>query len=108
MLVAVFQMTGGAVCISAGQSAFINRLLYYLNSIAPGIDAARIVTIGASDLRGQVSPGETDAVLQAYLGALKDTFALGVGFAGCAFLASWIAPIKNLANGSKVNVMAAL
>ena len=108
MLVAVFQMTGGAVCISAGQSAFINRLLYYLKSIAPGIDAARIVTIGASDLRGQVSSGDIDAVLQAYLGALKDTFALGVGFAGCAFLASWIAPIRNLANGSKVNVMAAL
>ncbi len=101
-------MTGGAVCISAGQSAFINRLLYYLKSIAPGIDAARIVTIGASDLRGQVSAGDIDLVLQAYLGALKDTFALGVGFAGCAFLASWIAPIRNLANGSKVNVMAAL
>ncbi|KAM3478621.1 hypothetical protein MY5147_002133 [Beauveria neobassiana] len=107
-IILFFQMTGGAVCISAGQSAFINRLLYYLKSIAPGIDAAHIVTIGASDLRSQVSASDIDFVLQAYLGALKDTFALGVGFAGCAFLASWIAPIKNLANGSKVNVMAAL
>ncbi|KAM3502074.1 hypothetical protein MY10362_005101 [Beauveria mimosiformis] len=107
-IILFFQMTGGAVCISAGQSAFINRLLYYLKSIAPGIDAARIVTIGASDLRSQVSSSDIDFVLQAYLGALKDTFALGVGFAGCAFLASWIAPIRNLANGSKVNVMAAL
>ncbi|TQV91954.1 MFS gliotoxin efflux transporter GliA [Cordyceps javanica] len=107
-IILFFQMTGGAVCISAGQSAFINRLLYYLRSIAPGIDAARIVTIGASDLRAQVSSVEIDSVLQAYLGALKDTFALGVGFAGCAFLASWIAPIRNLANGSKVNVMAAV
>ncbi|OAA57313.1 MFS multidrug transporter [Cordyceps fumosorosea ARSEF 2679] len=107
-IILFFQMTGGAVCISAGQSAFINRLLYYLHSIAPGIDAARIVTIGASDLRAQVSAADIDAVLQAYLGALKDTFALGVGFAGCAFLASFIAPIRNLSNGSKVNVMAAL
>ncbi|KAM3507422.1 hypothetical protein MY11210_007146 [Beauveria gryllotalpidicola] len=107
-IILFFQMTGGAVCISAGQSAFINRLLYYLKSIAPGIDAARIVTIGASDLRSQISLSDIDFVLQAYLGALKDTFALGVGFAGCAFLASWIAPIRNLANGSKVNVMAAL
>ncbi|KAM3439702.1 hypothetical protein NHJ13734_003583 [Beauveria thailandica] len=107
-IILFFQMTGGAVCISAGQSAFINRLLYYLKKIAPGIDAARIVTIGASDLRSQVSSSDIDFVLQAYLGSLKDTFALGVGFAGCAFLASWIAPIRNLANGSQVNVMAAL
>ncbi|KAM3560145.1 hypothetical protein MY1884_003094 [Beauveria asiatica] len=107
-IILFFQMTGGAVCISAGQSAFINRLLYYLKKIAPGIDAARIVTIGASDLRSRVSSSDIDFVLQAYLGSLKDTFALGVGFAGCAFLASWIAPIRNLANGSQVNVMAAL
>lgn len=103
----VFQMTGGAVCISAGQSAFINRLLYYLKTMAPGVDAARIVTIGASDLRSQVSPGQIALVLQAYLGGLKDTFALGVGFAGCAFLASWIAPIRNLGSG-KAAVMTAV
>lgn len=92
----VFQMAGGAICISAGQATFANRLLLSLRRTAPQIDAGRIVTIGASDLRRDIAAGQIELVLLSYMEGIKDTFALGIALAGCAFLSSWIAPISSL------------
>nr|POE79474.1 mfs gliotoxin efflux transporter glia [Quercus suber] len=92
-----FQMTGGAICISAGQSLFTNRLLHTLRYLAPQMDAREILQIGASDLRQKVAASQLPGVLQAYMIGIKDTFALGIALAGCAFLCTWIAPISRLA-----------
>jgi MFS transporter, DHA2 family, glioxin efflux transporter len=105
---AVFQMMGGTMCISAGQSIFGNTLLQSLRNIAPQIDAATVVTIGASDLRQALPADQIEVVLISYMAGLRNTFALGIAIAGCAFVCSWIAPILSIkkANMSPAEAMA--
>ncbi|KAL2863962.1 MDR family MFS transporter [Aspergillus lucknowensis] len=67
-IILFFQTTGGTICISAGQSAFLNRLLYHLHRIAPEIDANWVVTIGASELRRALGPDQIGPVLQVVYG----------------------------------------
>lgn len=92
----VFQMTGGAICISVGQSTFANRLLVSLRRTAPRIDASRVVAVGAADLRREIVSDQIGLVLSSYMEGLKDTFALGVALAGFAFVSSWVAPFSRL------------
>jgi MFS transporter, DHA2 family, glioxin efflux transporter len=101
-------MMGGTMCISAGQSIFGNTLLQSLRNIAPQIDAATVVTIGASGLRQALPADQIEVVLISYMAGLRNTFALGIAIAGCAFVSSWIAPILSIknANMSPAEVMA--
>ncbi|KAJ5167105.1 MFS gliotoxin efflux transporter GliA [Penicillium canariense] len=95
-IILFFQMTGGTICISSGQGIFINRLLYHLSQIAPHIDTNTVLAAGASQLRQVIPADQIEFVLRAYSAGLKDTFALGIALAGCGFLTSWVAPVKDL------------
>jgi hypothetical protein len=101
-------MTGGTICISSGQAIFINRLLYHLAQIAPQIDTSTVLAAGASQLRQVIPADEIEFVLRAYFAGLKDTFALGIALAGCGFLTSWIAPMKDLKKIGRVGAESAL
>lgn len=92
----VFQMMGGTVCVSMGQSAFSNRILSNLASNAPGIDAARVLATGASELRSAFPPDQVGLILESYMDGLRVTFALSAALTGCSFLASWVAPIRSI------------
>jgi MFS transporter, DHA2 family, glioxin efflux transporter len=88
----VIQTLGGAFSTAAGQSAFINTLLHQLPIKAPTVDPAAVILAGASELHRVFPPDILPGVLEAYMLAIKAAFAVGLGFCGVAFLASWAVP----------------
>lgn len=70
--------------IVAGQSIFDNRLVQTLATIAPNVDAAQVLSTGASDIHKVYSGEVLEDVLKAYMTGIKDVFAcaLAVSLAG--------------------------
>lgn len=81
------QLVGGTLFVSAGQSAFVNRLLIILPSTAPDVPAGLVVATGAGALRETFTPEALSGVLLAYMGGIKTAFALSICGAGIAFIA---------------------
>ncbi|KAK5460830.1 hypothetical protein LTS15_002893 [Exophiala xenobiotica] len=91
-----FQTVGGAFSTSAGQSAFVNRLLATLPRTAPGVDPGMVLLTGASELHTVFPPDVLPGVLEAYMVGLKAAFAVAVAFSGIAFCCSLAIPTKRL------------
>lgn len=77
-----FQTIGGAFFVSAGQTAWANRLLSRIPVTAPGVDPGLVVATGATQLRHVFSAEEIPGILTAYMEGLKLTFALCIALAG--------------------------
>ena len=93
---AVFQTVGGAFTVSSAQAAFINQALDRLRTSAPGVDAARVIMTGASELRKEFTPDELPGVLVAYMQGIKAAFAVSIAFCGIAFLTTLAIPWSRL------------
>ncbi|RFU35724.1 hypothetical protein B7463_g572, partial [Scytalidium lignicola] len=91
-----FQTIGGAFSTSAGQSAFVNRLLATLPKTAPGVNPGLVLLTGASELHNVFPPDVLPGVLEAYMVGLKAAFAVAVAFSGVAFLCSLAIPTQKL------------
>ena len=96
MCYTVFQTIGGAFSTSAGQSAFVNRLLATLPKTAPGVSPGLVLLTGASELHNVFPPDVLPGVLEAYMVGLKAAFAVAVAFSGVAFLCSFAIPMRKL------------
>lgn len=96
MLLVVWQTVGGAFSTSAGQAAFVNRLLATLPRTAPGVDPGLVLLTGASELQNVFTPDVLPGILEAYMVGLKGAFAVAVSFSGVAFLCSLAIPMKRL------------
>jgi multisubunit Na+/H+ antiporter MnhC subunit len=83
----VFQTIGGSFFVSAGQSAFENRLIYSLAKNAPTVDPALVIATGATEIRTTFSGAELDGVLRSYLDGLHVVFILTIVIAGLSFFA---------------------
>lgn len=99
-LVVLFQLFGGAIFISCGQTIFTNRLMGALQRFAPEVDAEMVARWGAAELKHSVPVQSLDRVLQAYNYALVGTFYLGAAGALVAFFTSLGMGWRNL---KKVN-----
>ncbi|KAI1824145.1 MFS gliotoxin efflux transporter glia [Xylaria intraflava] len=91
-----FQTVGGAFTVSSGQAAFINQAINQLRTSAPGVDPARLISTGASELRTKFTSSELPGVIVAYMHGLKAVFAVSIGFLGIAFLTTLVIPWKIL------------
>ena len=87
-LVVLFQLFGGAIFISCGQTIFTNRFQAGLLRFAPEVDAQEVVRWGVAQLNLAVPEQSLDHVLQACNYALIRTFYLGVGGSFVAFFTS--------------------
>jgi hypothetical protein len=87
-LYAVFQTLGGAFGISAGQAAFVNRIIVSVPQTAPGVDPSVVVATGVTELRSVFPGNEITGILLAYMEGLRAAFAVGIAMAGMAFLIS--------------------
>ena len=89
----VFQTVGGAFFVSAGQTAFANRLLDRVPITAPGVSPSLVVSTGATQLRSVFSTTNIPGILVAYMDGIKLTFALAIALAGItlpiALFAKW-------------------
>lgn len=88
-----FQTIGGAFFVSAGQTAFSNRLLARAPVLVPGVSPALVLATGATELRAVFSPEQLPGIVHAYMDGVKLTFALAIAFAGVtlpvALFAKW-------------------
>ncbi|KAL4770595.1 MFS general substrate transporter [Aspergillus nidulans var. acristatus] len=91
----LFQTLGGAFCISAAQSAFVNTMIKKLATTAPDINPMLVVATGATQVR-EAFPDHLDGILQAYMAGLKATFAISIGTVGFATLLALFSPWKRL------------
>lgn len=78
-IILFFQTVGGAIMVSAAQSAFVNVLVKTLPYTAPTVDPAAVVATGATELRKVFSPEQVPGILTAYMKGLKITFAISLG-----------------------------
>lgn len=87
---------GGAVFITAGESAFENTLLKSASKYVPGIDPSHIISTGASNLGSVFQGDQLLGIKMAYVDGLKAAFAVTVGAAGLASVASLFLPWHTL------------
>lgn len=102
VLVSFMQTFGGAVMVAVAQSIFQDKLVHNLIRDVPGLDFAKVVAAGATNLRDVVKPEMLPAVLEAYSSAVTVSFYVGVVAAACmvfgALPIEWI-NVKNKAVG---------
>ncbi|KAK5053799.1 hypothetical protein LTR84_001761 [Exophiala bonariae] len=91
-----FSTIGGAFSTSAGQAAFINRLLAALPEKAPSVNPALVLVTGASELNKVFPKDVLPGILEAYMIGIKAAFAVAVAFCGMAFLCSLAIPMRKL------------
>lgn len=87
-LITVSSYLGGSFFVVAAQASFINRLLFLLPKMAPGVDPTKVVGTGATLLRTTFDPAHLPGILRAYMSGLRVTFAIAVGGIGVALLLS--------------------
>ena len=91
-----FQTIGGAFFVSAGQTAWANRLLSRLPVTAPSVNPKLVVATGATQLRTVFTEEQIPGILVAYMDGLKITFALVVALAGITVPIALFAKWKNV------------
>ncbi|GAM36832.1 hypothetical protein TCE0_018f06239 [Talaromyces pinophilus] len=91
----LFQTLGGAFCVSAAESAFVNTIIKKLATTAPDLNPMVVVATGATSIR-EAFPDHLDGVLQAYMAGLKTTFSISIGTVGFATLLALFSPWERL------------
>lgn len=84
--------------MSAAQSAFDNRLISTLSKNAPSVDPAKVILIGATDIRTAFPKPIVDGILLSYLDGLRLVFIIAIVLGGLSFVAAMFAP------GGKINI----
>lgn len=85
-----FQTMGGAVFVSAGQTAFENRLSHQIPITAPGIPPALIISTGATQLRKVFNAQQLPGILLAYVDGIHVTTELAIALAGISFIVAFL------------------
>lgn len=100
-----FQSIGGAFFVSAGQTAWANRLLSRIPVTAPSVDPKLVIATGATQLRhvfSAFSAEQIPGILTAYMDGLKVAFALIVALAGITVPIALAAKWRNIKPGAAV------
>jgi hypothetical protein len=93
---AVFQFISSAIGIATAQIIFTNRLIESLPNHAPGIDAARVLAVGATGLRVAFPSSQLPGILRSYMIGLKDAWLMSLGLSGTTFIMSLLLGWKSL------------
>lgn len=95
-IILFFQTIGGAIFVSAAQSAFVNKIINTITTTAPNVAPLQIIGTGATMLRTVFTGEELDGVLIAYMEGLKVAFAIATAGVGMAFVVSLFSSWKRL------------
>ena len=71
---------------------------------APGVDAAKVVITGATQLRTAFAAGQVPGIIRAYMGGIKLALAIPIAGNGIAFVLSvciWLSNWRKLELGTK-------
>jgi hypothetical protein len=100
------QTLGGALFISVGQNVFQNELIKNLVAVVPGLNADKVVNVGATQLQSVIPPQYLSGVLVAYNESLVKTFYVVVAMSAVSLLGSALVP-WNSVKGKKIEMGAA-
>ena len=95
-VVLFFQTIGGALFVSAGETAFENKLINSLSTNAPSVTPAVIVATGASDLHNTFQGAVLNGILHSYIDGLRIAFAIGIALAGLSIFPALLSPWKKI------------
>jgi len=88
--IVVFSQTfGGSLFLSLGELVFSNGLNHGLKQYAPAVNAAAVISAGATGIRQVVSAGDLAGVLQAYTLAIDHVFYLALGSSAMTSVFCW-------------------
>ncbi|TPX11354.1 uncharacterized protein E0L32_001172 [Thyridium curvatum] len=108
-MVLFFQCIGGAVFVTAAQTAFVNKLTQTLASTLPAVDPAKVVTTGATEIRSVFPAGQVPVIVSSYMAGIKVAIAIAIAGAGLGFLITlftrWEKP--KLSEGHKESMIVA-
>ena len=85
-----FQTLAGAIFISVAQGIFSNELVRAVAQNAPSVDAAKVLLVGATDIRNAYSPEIVPAIIQSFMDALRNTYILAIACAGLSAVTAFI------------------
>jgi hypothetical protein len=90
-IVMLVQTLSGAIFIAIGQAVLQNKLVQNLDSAFPngGLNASRLSTVGATQLRSLVPSKDLQAVLAAYNSALTKVFTVAVVMSALSIIGSF-------------------
>jgi MFS transporter, DHA2 family, glioxin efflux transporter len=90
------QTVGGAVFVSAGQSALSNVVLKKLPIYAPSVDPAQVFAVGSTQLKTVFSAQQLPEIQHAYMDGLHAAWAIAIASAGVATIVSLFGKWRNL------------
>lgn len=82
-----FELLGAAVFVPTAQNIFSDRLLHNVAKFAPEVDPAAVLDHGAGKMSDAFDQSSA-AVVQSFMLALRDAFALVLGCGGATFVMS--------------------
>ena len=100
----VAQTIGGAIFVSAGQSAFSNQFIKSLSRNVPELDPAQAITVGATALRSVYHGAQLEGVIASYMDGIQVAFALSIGLAGVATVVSLTVPWVSVKGKAELTV----
>ena len=83
-----FNTLGGALSVSIAQNIFSNTLAKQIPKHTTGVDAASVISAGATHVREASPPGQLAGVLLAYNEAVTTALILPIAVGGFAFVCS--------------------
>ena len=95
-IVLFFQTVGGSFFVSAGQSAYENKLLNSLATNAPGVSPAQILAVGQTELRNVFSGDQLAGIIKSYVAGLQLAFLIGIAAAGASFVVAFAMPWQRI------------
>ncbi|KAK4870166.1 hypothetical protein LT330_005220 [Penicillium expansum] len=95
-IIVFFQTVGGAVFVTAAQSAFVNQIIVHIDAAASGINSSLVVATGASELRDVFNTEQMTVILPAYMTGLKVAYAISIAAAGIALCLSFFNNFKKI------------
>ncbi|KAF2437260.1 MFS general substrate transporter [Karstenula rhodostoma CBS 690.94] len=100
-LIMFFQTMGGALGVSAAQTAFSNKLIASLVKKVPGVNPGQVLAVGATDIRKVFPPELVPGIVDAYMDGLKVTFIFIIALWGVATITSVAMPWINIKEALK-------
>ncbi|ORY62411.1 major facilitator superfamily domain-containing protein [Pseudomassariella vexata] len=88
-MVLMFQTLGGAIFISAAQSAFVNTLIHRVTDSVPGVDPQQVVNMGVTQIREAFPAEQANGIIAAYTAGWRVGVVIAIVGSACATVASF-------------------
>ena len=88
-VLAFMQTFGGSLFLIVAQTVFGQSLVSGLRQFAPSVNAAEVISVGASAFREIVQPPELIGVVEAYNYGVKHVFYVALAASLGGFVFSW-------------------